>query len=122
MAVSVATLIGLLLGDAVLVSITEVGSLACSFGWFAACLSFLLVERTVRLRMIAALGILVSLAFVAMKIVPGIPGHFSGAECDGPWYLANLRIHSPSLAARCFLTSAIPRLMYTFEGDLLATF
>ncbi len=94
-AVSVATLIGLLLGDAVLVSITEVGSLACSFGWFAACLSFLLVERTVRLRMIAALGILVSLAFVAMKIVPGIPGHFSGAEwmALGIWLILGFILH-----------------------------
>lgn len=78
--VSAATLIGLLLGDAILVPITEVGSLASSFGWFAACLSFLLLETSVRLRLIAALGIAVSSAFIMMKVVPAIPGHFTGAE------------------------------------------
>jgi len=78
--VASATLVGLLLGDAILVPITEVGSLASSFGWLAACLSFLLVEKELRLRMISALGILVSLAFLLMKILPRIPGHFSRAE------------------------------------------
>ncbi len=80
LAVSSATLIGLLAGDAILVSITEVGSLACSFGWFAACLSFLLLEKSARLRIIALLGVLVSLTFILMKVIPAIPGHFSGSE------------------------------------------
>ncbi len=80
LAVSSATLIGVLAGDAILVSITEVGSLACSFGWFAACLSFLLLENSARLRIIALLGILVSLTFILMKVIPAIPGHFSGSE------------------------------------------
>jgi amino acid transporter len=78
--VSAATLVGLFLGDAILVPVTEVGSLASSFGWFAACLSFLLLEKSTPLRLISALGILVSLAFILMKIVPSIPGHFSVAE------------------------------------------
>lgn len=94
-AVSIATLIGLLLGDAVLVSITEVGSLACSLGWFASCFSFLLVEKSVRFRMIAILGVLVSLAFIAMKVVPGVPGHFSGAEwiALSIWLFLGLLLH-----------------------------
>jgi basic amino acid/polyamine antiporter, APA family len=78
--VTIATLIGLLLGDSILVPITEVGSLASSFGWFAACLSFLLIERSPRLRSVATIGIFVSLAFLLMKILPFIPGHFSTAE------------------------------------------
>ena len=80
LAVSSATLIGLFAGDAILVSVTEVGSLACSVGWFAACLSFLLLEKSARLRIIALLGILVSLTFILMKVIPAIPGHFSGSE------------------------------------------
>ena len=93
--VSVATLIGLLLGDAILVSVTEVGSLACSFGWFAACLSFLVFEKSVRLRVISALGILISLAFILMKIVPAVPGHFSAAEWItlASWLFLGLLLH-----------------------------
>ena len=78
--ITAGTLIGLLLGDAILVPVTEVGSLASSFGWFAACLSFLLVEKNVRLRIIAGIGILVSLTFLSMKVLPVFPGHFSNAE------------------------------------------
>src|SRR6516165_144735 len=58
--VAAGTLMGLFVGDALLVPVTEVGSMASAFGWFAACLSFFLVERSPRLRFIAALGILVS--------------------------------------------------------------
>jgi basic amino acid/polyamine antiporter, APA family len=78
--VTTATLVGLMLGDAILVPITEVGSFASSFGWFAACLSFLLLEKSLRLRVISALGILISLLFLCMKILPIFPGHFSAAE------------------------------------------
>jgi amino acid transporter len=78
--ISAGTLLGLLLGDAILVPVTEVGSLASAFGWFAACLSFLFVEKSSRLRVIAGLGLLVSLSFLLMNVVPAIPGHFSSAE------------------------------------------
>ena len=74
------TLVGLLLGDAILVPVTEVGSLASAFGWFAACISFLMIEKSARLRLIAVLGVLVSVSFLSMKILPVIPGHFSNAE------------------------------------------
>lgn len=78
--VTAATIVGLLLGDAILVPITEVGSLASSFGWFTTCLSFRLLEKNPRLRFISGFGILVSGAFLLMKILPVIPGHFSRAE------------------------------------------
>lgn len=78
--ITAGTLVGLLLGDAILVPVTEVGSLASAFGWFTACLSFLIIETSLRLRIIAVLGILVSLSFVLMKVMPIIPGHFSNAE------------------------------------------
>ncbi len=93
--ITAGTLIGLLLGDAILVPITEVGSLASSFGWFAACLSFLLVEKSPRLRVISVLGILVSLLFLLMKILPVIPGHFSRAEwiALAIWLAIGLLLH-----------------------------
>lgn len=95
LAVSAATLVGLFLGDAILVPVTEVGSLASSLGWFAACLSFLLLEKSTCLRLVSTLGILVSLAFILMKIVPGIPGHFSFAEWIALviWLFLGLSLH-----------------------------
>jgi basic amino acid/polyamine antiporter, APA family len=80
LAISVATIIGLCIGDAILVPVTEVGSMAAAFGWFAACLSFWFVEKNLRLRLIAAIGMLVSLLLLAMKWLPVFPGHFSTAE------------------------------------------
>jgi len=79
-AVATATVAGLLLGDSLLVPVTEVGALASALGWFAACISFFWVERRVGLRMIAATGMVVSGFLVLMKFVPAIPGHFSRAE------------------------------------------
>lgn len=68
------------LGDAILVPATEVGSAAAAFGWFSACLSFFIVERSLRLRLITTLGGLAALVLLLMKFVPIFPGHFSVAE------------------------------------------
>ena len=76
--IGIATLGGLLLGDALLVPVTEVGSMASAFGWLAACVSFWIVEP--RGRAITGLGILVSLLLFSMKVFPVFPGHFSVAE------------------------------------------
>ncbi len=78
--ISVATVVGLAIGDALLIPVTEVGSMAASLGWLAACASFFAVEKTTRMRVIAAVGAVVSLLLVLMKLLPIIPGHFSGAE------------------------------------------
>jgi basic amino acid/polyamine antiporter, APA family len=93
--VSFATLIGLLLGDSILVPVTEVGSMAAAFGWFATCLSFFLVEPAARLRLIATLGILISLLLLLMKLLPIFPGHFSLAEwiALSSWLLIGLLLH-----------------------------
>ena len=61
-AITVGTLVALLLGDAILVPVTEVGSMASALGWLAACLSFWLVDPRPRMRVITTLGICVSLA------------------------------------------------------------
>jgi basic amino acid/polyamine antiporter, APA family len=93
--VTVATMAGLLIGDALLVPVTEVGSMAAALGWLAACVSFFAVERGVRLRAIAACGATVSVLLVAMKLFPVFPGHFSGAEWAalGAWLALGVAFH-----------------------------
>src|SRR6516225_8311555 len=98
LAVSTATLAGLLLGDALLVTVTEVGSIASAFGWLATCLSFYLVEKSAGLRLVAALGMAVSLLLVLMKLLPVFPGHFSLAEwiALGIWLAIGLLVRHRS--------------------------
>jgi basic amino acid/polyamine antiporter, APA family len=79
-AIVLATVVGLLLGDAILVPVTEVGSMAAASGWFMACLSFWLVEKKASKRLITSIGIAVALLMLLMKLLPMFPGHFSGAE------------------------------------------
>jgi amino acid transporter len=78
--ITAGTIAGLLLGDALLVPVTEVGSMASAMGWFAACLSFWIVEKRASMRIVAGLGIAVSLLLFLMKVLPAFPGHFSLAE------------------------------------------
>jgi basic amino acid/polyamine antiporter, APA family len=78
--IAAATIAAFLLGDAILVPVTEVGSMASACGWLLACLSFWLVENNLRMRVIATFGIAISLLLVLMKLLPIFPGHFSHAE------------------------------------------
>jgi amino acid transporter len=69
------------LGDAVLVPITDVGSLASGIGWFSACAAYL--GRTSGQgsgRALARLGALVAGSIVLMKITPWVPGSFGRWE------------------------------------------
>ena len=71
------------LGDALLVPITEVGSAVSGIGWCAACLAFIALARRRRERdgiALALAGVIVSVAIVLMKVVPGVPGSFTTAE------------------------------------------
>jgi APA family basic amino acid/polyamine antiporter len=74
------------LGDALLVPVTEVGSLAVGVGWLSACLAFLARSRrpgssaSAPDRALALAGALAAAAIVAMKIVPAVPGSFTRAE------------------------------------------
>ena len=93
--VTIATLAGLVLGDSLLVPVTEVGSMACACGWFAACISFFLVETRPGARVVAAIGASVALLLVAMKVIPKFPGHFSRAEwiALAIWLLIGVAMH-----------------------------
>ncbi len=87
--VGIATAACMLLGDAILVPVTEVGSVACAIGWAATCAACLALARrsgsgSIALsrteRSVAAFGLLVAIAMVLMKITPWVPGHFSVYE------------------------------------------
>jgi amino acid transporter len=94
-AIAIMTGIGLLLGDSLLVPVTEVGSMASAFGWLATCVSFFLVEKNARSRLIAAAGAAVALLLLLMKLLPSFPGHFSMAEwiALGVWLFFGLALH-----------------------------
>jgi basic amino acid/polyamine antiporter, APA family len=96
--ITVGTLLGLFLGDALLVPVTEVGSMASAFGWLAACLSFWIVEPRPRLRMITGLAIAVSLLLLLMKLLPVFPGHFTPTEwvALGVWLALGFLLHRRS--------------------------
>jgi hypothetical protein len=78
------------LGDAILVPITEVGSVACAIGWAATCAAYIGMGRSGTLPgqsrlsavegLVAGFGLLVAIAMLLMKVVPAIPGHFTVYE------------------------------------------
>jgi APA family basic amino acid/polyamine antiporter len=84
----IATAACMLLGDAILVPITEVGSVACAIGWSATCAACLAMSRAkpalITLsaieQAVAWFGLAVGIAMALMKVVPLIPGHFSVYE------------------------------------------
>jgi len=85
-----ATATCMLLGDAILVPITEVGSVACVIGWAATCAAYLFMGHRGKLPgrsnlttiewFAAGLGLLVAIAMLLMKVIPAIPGHFTVYE------------------------------------------
>jgi hypothetical protein len=68
------------LGDAILVPITEVGSVASAAGWLATCAAYYCMGPPARERLVAIVGMTVGLLMILMKVVPAVPGHFSGYE------------------------------------------
>lgn len=68
------------LGDAILVPVTEVGSVASAVGWLAACAAYYQMRPAPRQRFIAGLGVVLCVLMVLMKVAPVVPGHFSGYE------------------------------------------
>ncbi len=68
------------LGDAILVPVSEVGSVASAIGWLAACAAYYRMGPAPSQRFIAMAGVIVGLFMILMKILPGIPGHFSAYE------------------------------------------
>jgi amino acid transporter len=92
--IGLATAACMFLGDAILVPISEVGSVASAAGWLAACAAYYQMRPTLGKRSVAAIGVLVGLLMILMKILPGIPGHFTGYEwlALGIWSLLGLAL------------------------------
>ena len=78
--IGVAAALCTFLGSAILVPISEVGSVACATGWLAVCLAYLWMRPTIGASLIAVVGALVGLAMVLMKLLPFVPGSFSKWE------------------------------------------
>jgi amino acid transporter len=86
--IGLATAACMLLGDAILVPITEVGSVACAIGWSATCAACLALARarpdvmmlSASGRALAWFGLAVGIAMALMKLIPIVPGHFTVYE------------------------------------------
>lgn len=74
------TALGVFLGKAILIPVTEVGGLASACGWLASSSVLFLIEKSFWPRTIALLGAAVSAALIGIKVFPFVPGHFSAAE------------------------------------------
>ncbi len=80
LAVGVGTAFTMLLGEAVLVPILEVGAVCCAVGWMSACISFYCMKPHLSGRLAAIFGLLVTSLMVLVKVVPIVPGHFTRYE------------------------------------------
>jgi len=95
--VGMATAACMFLGSAVLVPISEVGSVASASGWFAVCAAYLWMRPSIADRLIALSGALVGLAMAFMKFLPFVPGSFSRWEwlALGVWVILGAVIGRP---------------------------
>ena len=78
--IGIATAACLFLGDAILVPITEVGSVASAAGWLATCAAYYAMGPPARERLVAAGGVSIAGLMILMKVVPAVPGHFTSYE------------------------------------------
>jgi amino acid transporter len=88
--VGLVTVVSMFLGDALLVPLSELGSLAIAVGWLAACLCFLKGVSWSAARppgrstlAVAWIGAFVALVLVLMKLFPFVPGHMSWPQYLG---------------------------------------
>src|SRR6202049_3469945 len=78
--VGVTTAAALFVGQAGLVPILEVGAVACAVGWMAACASYLCMRPACGGRAGAVFGMFVTALMILVKVIPGIPRHFTRYE------------------------------------------
>lgn len=95
MAIGLVTALAALLGESILIPITEVGSLAAAVGWMATCAAFIRMESEAKARIMALGGILVAFLLLAMKFLPQVPGHFTFHEylALALWILSGVLLH-----------------------------
>lgn len=79
-AVGICTILAMLLGEAGLVPILEVGAVASAVAWTAACASYWRMSPPVKGRLAAGFGLVVTSLMILVKLVPVVPGHFTKYE------------------------------------------
>src|ERR1700694_1430960 len=79
-AVGIATALTIFLGEALLVPILEVGAVASSVAWMAACASYYRMKPAWPRRAAAVFGLIVTSIMILVKVVPLVPGHFTVHE------------------------------------------
>jgi basic amino acid/polyamine antiporter, APA family len=77
---AVLTMAAAMFGDAILVPITEVGSLAVGVGWLSACAAYIASAGRANGTAAAWAGATVSALIVAIKVLPFVPGSFTRIE------------------------------------------
>jgi len=99
--VGIATAACMFLGDAILVPITEVGSVASALGWLAACAAYYQMRPMLLQRFTALVGVVLCTLMILMKVVPAVPGHFTGYEwlALGTWVLLGVGLNRRKRAA-----------------------
>jgi basic amino acid/polyamine antiporter, APA family len=78
--VGVATVLTILLGEALLVPILEVGAITSAVAWMAACASYYKMRPAWPRRAAAVSGLIVTSVMILVKVVPLVPGHFTSHE------------------------------------------
>ena len=70
------TFLGAILGDAILIPVTEVGSMCSIFGWLMTCIAYLKWRKGIagREKWIAISGVVVSFLLLLLKVIPAVPG------------------------------------------------
>ena len=108
-AAGIATGLCMFLGGAILVPIEEVGSVASAIGWFAVCSAFLAMKPKAADYVIAIAGALVGIAMVLMKVLPFVPGHFSGWEwlALALWIALGVMLGRPRRAPMTIIQSSV---------------
>ena len=76
-AVGIASAVAMMLGEAGLVPILEVGAVASAVGWMAACASYCCMKPSFWGRAAAIVGLVVTVLMVLVKVLPLVPGHFT---------------------------------------------
>ena len=78
--VGATTAAAILVGQAGLIPILEVGAVASAVGWMAACASYFCMRPAVAGRVAATFGMAVTTLMILVKVIPLVPGHFTEYE------------------------------------------
>ena len=79
-AVGISTILAMLLGEAGLVPILEVGAVTSAVAWMAGCAAYWCMRPPLKGKLAAGFGLVVTTLMILVKVVPLVPGHFTKYE------------------------------------------